>query len=54
VRAIAQGFFGEKHSVVISEKDVKKAVNVLHESFSNQKLSKFIFIFVGVGNVGLN
>ena len=52
LRAIAQGSSERNISAVIEEKDVKKALNVLHENHfegSNKVLNLFI---VGVGNVG--
>lgn len=52
IRAIAQGSSERNISAVIEEKDVKKALNVLHENHfegSNKVLNLFV---VGVGNVG--
>lgn len=52
MRAIAQGSSERNISAVIEEKDVKKALNVLHENHfegSNKVLNLFV---VGVGNVG--
>jgi aspartokinase/homoserine dehydrogenase 1 len=52
LRAIAQGSSERNISAVIEEKDVKKALNVLHENHfegSNKVLNLFV---VGVGNVG--
>ena len=52
IRAIAQGASERNISAVISEKDVKKALNTLHECFfedNNKQLNVFI---TGVGNVG--
>ncbi|WP_117882774.1 bifunctional aspartate kinase/homoserine dehydrogenase I [Aureibaculum luteum] len=52
IRAIAQGASEKNISAVIAAKDVKKALNSLHESFfknNNKQLNLFI---TGVGNVG--
>lgn len=52
IRAIAQGSSERNISAVIEEKDVSKALNVLHENHfegSNKVLNLFV---VGVGNVG--
>ncbi|MEX0721329.1 MAG: bifunctional aspartate kinase/homoserine dehydrogenase I [Balneolaceae bacterium] len=52
VRAIAQGSTELNISVVIGNKDLKKSLNSLHESFflsDNKKLNLFM---IGVGNVG--
>jgi len=52
IRAIAQGASERNISAVIAEKDVKKALNTLHERFfedNNKQLNVFI---TGVGNVG--
>lgn len=52
IRAIAQGSSERNISVVIDEKDVKKAINVLHERhFENDNKRLNIFV-IGVGNVG--
>ncbi len=52
IRAIAQGSSEKNISAVITEADVKKAVNVLHEEFF-ESTKKQINVFVaGVGNVG--
>ena len=52
VRAIAQGSSEKNISAVIAFKDVKKAVNVLHEAFF-EKVYKQLNIFIaGTGNVG--
>ncbi|MBC7849503.1 MAG: bifunctional aspartate kinase/homoserine dehydrogenase I [Chitinophagaceae bacterium] len=52
IRAIAQGSSERNISAVISLRDVRKAINSLHEEFfetSNRQLNLFV---VGVGNVG--
>ncbi len=52
VRAIAQGSSERNISAVVSSRDVRKAINVLHEEFF-ETTSKQIHLFVaGVGNVG--
>lgn len=53
IRAIAQGSSERNISAVINAADVRKAINVLHESFfesSNKQINLFI---AGVGNVGV-
>ena len=52
VRAIAQGSSEKNISVVISENDVKKAVNVLHEEFFESEVKQVHLYICGVGNVG--
>ena len=52
VRAIAQGSSEKNISVVISEKDVRKAVNVLHEEFFESEIKQVHLYICGVGNVG--
>ncbi|MBC6490158.1 bifunctional aspartate kinase/homoserine dehydrogenase I [Flavihumibacter stibioxidans] len=52
VRAIAQGSSERNISAVISTRDVRKAINLLHEEFfetTNKQVNLFI---TGVGNVG--
>ncbi|HTS43108.1 MAG TPA: bifunctional aspartate kinase/homoserine dehydrogenase I [Puia sp.] len=52
VRAIAQGSSERNISTVIANRDVKKAINILHEEFfetTNKQLNLFV---VGTGNVG--
>jgi aspartokinase/homoserine dehydrogenase 1 len=52
VRAIAQGSSERNISAVISTRDVRKAINLLHEEFfetTNKQINLFIS---GVGNVG--
>ncbi|MBI1342236.1 MAG: bifunctional aspartate kinase/homoserine dehydrogenase I [Terrimonas sp.] len=52
IRAIAQGSSERNISAVIATKDVRKAVNVLHEEFF-ESTDKVIHLFVaGTGNVG--
>jgi bifunctional aspartokinase / homoserine dehydrogenase 1 len=52
VRAIAQGSSERNISAVISTKDVKKAVNVLHEEFFEATYKQLNLFITGTGNVG--
>lgn len=52
VRAIAQGSSEKNISAVIAARDVKKAVNVLHEAFFEEVKKQLNLFVVGVGNVG--
>lgn len=52
VRAIAQGSSEKNISAVILAKDVKKAINVLHETFFEEVKKQLNLFIVGVGNVG--
>lgn len=52
VRAIAQGSSERNISAVIAAKDVKKAVNVLHEEFFETTYKQANLFITGVGNVG--
>lgn len=52
VRAIAQGSSERNISTVIAEKDVRKAINVLHEEFFEATYKQVNLFVVGVGNVG--
>ncbi|TJY33876.1 bifunctional aspartate kinase/homoserine dehydrogenase I [Pontimicrobium aquaticum] len=52
IRAIAQGASERNISTVISKKDVKKALNVLHERFFETKTKQLNLFITGVGNVG--
>ncbi|NNC70099.1 MAG: bifunctional aspartate kinase/homoserine dehydrogenase I [Flavobacteriaceae bacterium] len=52
VRAIAQGASENNISAVISHKDVKKALNSLHEHFFEGNLKQINVFITGVGNVG--
>jgi aspartokinase/homoserine dehydrogenase 1 len=52
VRAISQGSSERNISAVISTKDVKKAVNVLHEEFFETTYKQVNLFIAGVGNVG--
>ncbi|KMQ61320.1 aspartate kinase [Chryseobacterium sp. FH2] len=53
IRAIAQGSSEKNISIVISEKDIKKAVNVLHEEFFESEIKQVHLYICGTGNVGL-
>ena len=52
VRAIAQGASEKNISAVIFKKDVKKALNSLHETFFEVKTKQLNVFITGVGNVG--
>jgi aspartokinase/homoserine dehydrogenase 1 len=52
VRAIAQGSSERNISTVVSAKDLKKALNVLHESFFETSYKQINLFIVGAGNVG--
>jgi len=52
IRAIAQGASERNISVVISKKDVKKALNTIHERFFELRTKQINLFITGVGNVG--
>jgi aspartokinase/homoserine dehydrogenase 1 len=52
IRAIAQGASERNISLVINEKDVKKALNTLHERFFEEQTKQLNLFVMGVGNVG--
>jgi aspartokinase/homoserine dehydrogenase 1 len=52
IRAIAQGSSEKNISTVISTKDVRKAINVLHEEFFETTYKQLNLFIVGTGNVG--
>ncbi|RKE95454.1 bifunctional aspartate kinase/homoserine dehydrogenase I [Ichthyenterobacterium magnum] len=52
IRAIAQGASEKNISAVIAQKDVKKALNTLHERFFEVKTKQVNVFITGVGNVG--
>jgi bifunctional aspartokinase / homoserine dehydrogenase 1 len=52
IRAIAQGSSERNISAVIASKDVKKALNVLHESFFESVKKQLNIFITGCGNVG--
>jgi bifunctional aspartokinase / homoserine dehydrogenase 1 len=51
-RAIAQGSSERNISTVIHQKDVKKAVNSLHERFFEEDIKQLNLFIAGTGNVG--
>lgn len=52
IRAIAQGSSEKNISAVIATKDVKKAINVLHEVFFETSYKQLNVFIAGAGNVG--
>lgn len=52
IRAIAQGSSEKNISAVISTRDVKKAINVLHEEFFETTFKQVNLFIAGTGNVG--
>ncbi len=52
IRAIAQGASERNISAVIDNKDVKKALNTLHEKFFEDQVKQLNLFISGVGNVG--
>lgn len=52
IRAIAQGSSERNISAVVALKDVKKAVNVLHEAFFESSYKQLNLFIIGSGNVG--
>ena len=52
IRAIAQGSSERNISAVIATKDVRKAINVLHEAFFEPTYRQVNLFIAGVGNVG--
>jgi aspartokinase/homoserine dehydrogenase 1 len=52
IRAIAQGASERNITAVISEFDVKKALNALHEQFFEEQTKQMNLFISGVGNVG--
>lgn len=52
IRAIAQGSSEKNISIVILEKDIRKAVNVLHEEFFESEIKQVHLYICGTGNVG--
>ncbi|MFN5424464.1 MAG: bifunctional aspartate kinase/homoserine dehydrogenase I [Bacteroidota bacterium] len=52
VRAIAQGSSEKNISAVLSDKDIKKAINVLHEEFFETTYKQLNVFIAGTGNVG--
>ncbi|HMH24670.1 MAG TPA: aspartate kinase, partial [Puia sp.] len=52
VRAIAQGSSERNISAVIAARDVKKAINILHEEFFETTYKQLNLFVTGAGNVG--
>ncbi len=52
IRAIAQGSSERNISAIIESKDVRKAVNTLHEEFFSDDTKQLNVFIVGVGTVG--
>jgi len=52
VRAIAQGSSEKNISAVIATRDVRKAINILHEEFFETSLRQVNLFIAGTGNVG--
>jgi aspartokinase/homoserine dehydrogenase 1 len=52
IRAIAQGASEKNISAVIAQKDIKKALNVLHSTFFEDQIKQLNLFVIGVGNVG--
>ena len=52
VKAISQGASERNITAVISQKDVKKALNTLHEKFFEKNIKQLNLFVTGVGNVG--
>lgn len=52
IRAIAQGSSEKNISIVISQKDIRKAVNILHEEVFESEIKQVHLYICGTGNVG--
>ena len=52
VKAIAQGASEKNITAVIESKDIKKALNTLHEAFFEAQIKKIHLFVTGIGNVG--
>lgn len=52
IRAIAQGASEKNISAVVAQKDIKKALNSLHERFFEDQRKQLNLFIMGVGNVG--
>jgi aspartokinase/homoserine dehydrogenase 1 len=52
IRAIAQGSTERNISIVLSDRDVTKALNVLHEGLFEEEIKRINLFLVGLGNVG--
>ena len=52
IKAIAQGSSERNITIVIDAKDLKKSLNVLHESFFLSERKRINVFMIGIGNVG--
>ncbi len=52
IRAIAQGASERNISTIIAQKNVRKALNTLHEAFFEEDVVQLNLFIMGVGNVG--
>ena len=52
IRVIAQGSSERNISIVVHEKEVRKAVNILHEEFFESEIKQVHLYICGTGNVG--
>lgn len=52
IKAIAQGSSERNITVVLEDKHLKKALNVLHESFFLSQRKRMNLFMIGIGNVG--
>ena len=52
VKAISQGSSERNITAVIEKKDVKKALNTLHERFFEKNIKQINLFVIGIGNVG--
>jgi aspartokinase/homoserine dehydrogenase 1 len=52
VKAISQGASERNITAVINERDIKKALNTLHEKFFEKNIKQLNLFITGVGNVG--
>lgn len=52
IRAIAQGSSEKNISIVISQEDIRKAVNILHEEVFESEIKQVHLYICGTGNVG--
>ena len=52
VKAISQGSSERNITAVIDNKDVKKALNILHERFFEKNIKQINLFVIGIGNVG--
>ena len=52
IRAIAQGASERNISIIIDKKNIKKALNTIHERFFEEQIIELNLFITGVGNVG--